>query len=213
MPDLIELLSNDHGEILALLHRLETEPHDTPEARLIINEVAQQLVIRESGHEAVEEMHLWPAVRDQVEGGNRLADFAIEQETLGKEALQALSRLTPGDAAFDETFKRVAKAIKEHVAFEQEQVWPEVTGAIGRAQRKRLGDKAAHDERHAPTRPHPSTPADPKVLGTAGRLTALVDRAADAVTGRGRPNRQLEEDPSAISRDTTGQAWEQRKDR
>ena len=213
MPELIALLSSDHEEILSILDQLEREPHGRSDSRLRVNTLAQRLVMRESSHEAVEEIHMWPLVRQHVEGGDDLAERGISQETEGKEALLDFSRMTPDDPPFEETLARVAEAVRAHVAFEQDEVWPALRAAVGEDQRRTVGDEAARDAAKAPTRPHPGTPPTPGTLGTVGKVTALLDRAGDALTGRGREHPEQAEDRSAVSRSTHPDSWEKRKDR
>ena len=43
-------------------------------------------------HEAIEEQFFWPAVRDALDGGDELADQALEQEQADKKLLVAISR-------------------------------------------------------------------------------------------------------------------------
>ena len=42
------------------------------------------LIIPESQHEAIDEQFCWPAVRDALDGGDELAEQALEQEQAGK---------------------------------------------------------------------------------------------------------------------------------
>jgi hypothetical protein len=48
-----------------------------------------------------------------------------------------------------------------------------------------IGTKIAEGKKTAPTRPHPNTPPSPGTLKTAGPAAAAVDKARDAMTGRG----------------------------
>jgi hypothetical protein len=142
------------------------------------------LVIAESQHEAVEEQFFWPAVRRTVEGGDELADHGVAQEDAAKRILQMLEDGEAGDAVFEEALARFVEAAREHIEFEQEQVWPRLREAMTPADLEALGEKMARAKPMAPTRPHPGTPSDPAVLNTMGMAAAAVDKVRDKVSGR-----------------------------
>ncbi|HLH45871.1 MAG TPA: hemerythrin domain-containing protein [Acidimicrobiales bacterium] len=186
MADLVDVLRADHEQTLHLLDLLLRAPTGRGEDNLRANEMTQELVILCSGHEAVEEMHFWPAVRELVPRGIELTDAGLEQERAAKWVLHHLNGRVPEDVEYGDLLREFAEATRAHIAFEQDEVWPPFLEAVGIPAREELGAAAVRDKRIAPTRPHPGTPATPRVLGTAGRLTALADRALDAVLGRGR---------------------------
>ena len=153
---------------------------------LLRKRMVEELIIEESKHEAVEEMYLWPAVREHVPDGDKLADKAMGQEQEGKEVLAKLDKLDADDPEFERLIAEFIKAGREHIAFEETQVWPALRAALSEEQSFELGDKLEQAKKTAPTRPHPRTPASPGVLKTAGPAAAAADRARDAATGRGR---------------------------
>ena len=60
----------------------------------------------------------------------------------------------------------------DHIAYEQEVMWPLVQGAVRHDDLVRLGDKLEAAKKIAPTRPHPDTPPSPGVSKTMGMATA-----------------------------------------
>jgi hypothetical protein len=85
---------------------------------------SQNLVIAESQHEVIEEQFFWPAVRDAFEEGDALAEKAIQQEQDGKVLLQRLEDGEPGEPDYQEALQQFVKAGREHIAFEEDMVWP-----------------------------------------------------------------------------------------
>ena len=146
--------------------------------------MVQQLVIEVSEHEAVEEMHFWPAVRKALIDGTDLANQALGQEQEGKELLARLDKLDPGDEGFEGLLATFLGAARTHIAFEETTVWPSLRGVLTAAQSEDLGRELQDAKKLAPTRPHPKTPASPTVLKSAGPAVAAVDRLRDAATGR-----------------------------
>ena len=147
--------------------------------------LAEQLIIEESRHEAVEEMYFWPAVREHLPNGNELADTAIGQEDEGKEVLDKLEKLDTGDPEFENLLDEFIRAGREHIDYEETQVWPELRAALTAEQSQEIGSKMEAGKKTAPTRPHPRTPSSPGALKATGPVAAAADKARDAITHRG----------------------------
>jgi hypothetical protein len=137
-----------------------------------------------SQHEAAEEAHFWPAVREKVSDGEALAAGGIEQETEGKKVLAELDGMAPDDPQFTPLMTQFAHAARTHIAYEEQQVWPSFRAALPADEADALGAKLASATRGGPTRPHPHTPPSPAVLKAAGPAVAAADKVRDAVSGR-----------------------------
>jgi hemerythrin-like domain-containing protein len=189
MPSVFDVLASDHEQVKRLLSQFEAAPAaaGTNDSLLAARKkMAEILVIEESKHEAVEEMYFWPAVRKHLPDGDKLADQATSQEHRGKEILARLDKLDAGNPEFDTLVVEFITAAREHIAFEESQVWPALRSALTETEAVGLGDSLEQGKKTAPTRPHPHTPAAPGVLKAAGPVAAAADRARDAATGRGR---------------------------
>ena len=145
----------------------------------------QRLVIEESRHEAMEEIYFWPAVRDKVADGDKLAATAIEQEQEGKEVLDKLDKLDASEPEFERLVTTFIRAGREHITYEETRVWPALRTALTAEESSELGAKIEQGKKTAPTRPHPHTPPSPAVLKAAGPVAAAADKARDAASGRG----------------------------
>jgi len=189
MADVFTVLAQDHQEVKAMLAELErgpTKATGAPEDQLALRKkMTEQLIIEESRHEALEEMYFWPAVRDRLESGDTLADEATGQEQDAKQVLASLDKLGPDDGEFEQLLGKFIMDAREHIEFEESQVWPLMRTALPAETSAELGSKIAEGKKTAPTRPHPHTPPSPGVLKTAGPAAAAADKARDAVTGRG----------------------------
>jgi hemerythrin-like domain-containing protein len=184
--DAIDLLRRDHDEIRRLLAALErpssgaVEP-DAVEPGMVDTALIAQLVVAESGHEAIEERYFWPLVRRRVQNGPRLADEAVSQEQEIKRVLDLLER-NP-DAARLRRFLALGRA---HIDFEETEVWPGVRLAFSEQELGNLGTQLAQGKRLAPTRPHPNMPCTPEVLKVAAPIAGATDRIRDVLVGRNR---------------------------
>jgi Hemerythrin HHE cation binding domain len=80
VADVFTVLSQDHQEVKRMLVELEKGPSratGADEDQLALRKkMTEQLIIEESKHEALEEMHFWPVVRDHLPDGDTLADRA-----------------------------------------------------------------------------------------------------------------------------------------
>ncbi|GAA0244311.1 hypothetical protein GCM10009527_046300 [Actinomadura nitritigenes] len=193
MADVFTVLAKDHTEVKQMFTELEAGSANASEAsvrgedgRRRRGEMVRRLIIEESKHEAVEEEYFWPAVRELVEDGDRLADHAIEQEQTAKRELDELRRLDAGDRRFEELLANHITDAREHIAYEEMTVWPALRRVITDERAERLGGKLEQAKKTAPTRPHPHTPPKPGVLKTAGPAVAAADRLRDKISGRGR---------------------------
>jgi hemerythrin-like domain-containing protein len=189
MTDAFEFLARDHAEVQQLLTQLEIgavrQGATTTDQLAQRKKLAEQLVIEESRHEAIEEMHFWPAVREHLPNGNELADTAIAQEEDGKEMLDKLDKLDAGTSEFERLLANFARAGREHIDYEEIHVWPRLRIALTQEQADELGGKLEAAKKTAPTRPHPRTPASPGALKTTGPIAAAADKVRDKITHRG----------------------------
>lgn len=186
--DALTFLRQDHKSVLGLLETLDGAPSNSGAESSGLETTVNTLIISESQHEAIEEQFFWPAVREALDDGDALADEAIQQEQEGKKLLQRLEDGKPGEADYHEALQEFVKAGREHIAYEQDVVWPLIEATISREQLEKIGEKLEQAKKIAPTRPHPDTPPNPAVLKTVGMGAAIVDHVRDAATGRGEDN-------------------------
>ena len=203
MPDVFSVLSKDHDEVKNMLASLEKKRGGSgrPAQR---RKMVDELITEESRHEAVEEMYFWPAVRDKLPDGNKLADKATGQEQEAKEVLDKLDKLGADDPQFEELLGEFIKSGREHIQFEETQVWPDMRKALSKKEASDLGTKLQEAKKTAPTRPHPemspealqnkaqaaSTKAElykeAQKLGVEGRSSMTKEELARQVAQRSR---------------------------
>ena len=124
-------------------------------------------------------------MREHLSAGDTLAGEATGQEQAAKQVLTDLDKLGSGDAVFEQLPGKFIADAREHIAFEETQVWPGLRTALSPEVAEEIGSKIAEGKKTAPTRPHPHTPPSPGALKTAGPVAAAADKARDKLTGRG----------------------------
>jgi len=182
--DAISFLRQDHKSVLGLLEVLDGALSDSGSQLSGLAAMVTNLVIAESQHEAIEEQWFWPAVRRALDDGDALADKAIQQEQAGKKLLQQLENSQPGRPDYHEALQAFVAAGREHIDFEQNEVFPKFEAAVSREQLETIGRRLETAKKVAPTRPHPGTPPSSLMLKTAGMVVAVLDHLRDVVTGR-----------------------------
>jgi hemerythrin-like domain-containing protein len=183
--DTLTFLRQDHKSVLGMFEVLDGAPEGSGAVSSGLSTMVANLVIAESQHEAIEEQLFWPAVRKAVEDGDALADKAVEQEQEGKQLLQ---RLEDGEPDYQQALQHFVKIGRDHIAYEQEVVFPHFQAAVTHDELMKLGEKLEAAKKIAPTRPHPDTSPNPAVLRTMGMATAVVNHVRDAASGRAADN-------------------------
>jgi hemerythrin superfamily protein len=184
VTDALELLGRDHDDVRRLLAALEQSV--LADAGQVSEGLVAQLVIAESGHEAVEEQYFWPLVRRRVQDGPRLAGQAVSQEQESRQVLDLLEKNGPGHPEFPARLRQFIAIGRAHIEFEETQVWPWVRLALSEQELSDLGAQLEQGKRLAPTRPHPNMSCTPEVLRVTAPIAGAADRIRDALAGRNR---------------------------
>ena len=158
--NVIDVLSEQHRDLLALCDRLGDDPRAT-----------DVLVAELSRHLSAEEQYLYPALRKAVPGGEELAERELAEDH------QLLLKMKNPD-------KDLIPAVRRHVAADAEELFPVLAEMVGIEDLIRLGNRVEMTEEAAPTRPHPGTPSTPPWNKVVDPAVAVVDKLRDAVTRR-----------------------------
>ncbi|MFF2146998.1 hemerythrin domain-containing protein [Kitasatospora sp. NPDC058190] len=178
----IDELMTDHREVEEMFARIQAMTTGSQQLRDMVDEVTIELV----RHSVAEEQYLYPAVREHIQGGDRLADKEIADHGRIEKILKQLEKTDTDTAQMGPLLQQLMDEVAAHVQDEENNLFPMLRQACTAQQLDDLGDKIRRAKSMAPTRPHPSAPSSP----TASKLLApgagLVDRARDFVTGRGK---------------------------
>ncbi|WP_433431781.1 hemerythrin domain-containing protein [Nonomuraea sp. CA-141351] len=177
--DVIAVLVNDHREVEQMFGELE---HMTGGIGEPAKTLAEKVVIELVRHSIAEEEYLYPAVREHVPGGDKLADQEIAEHDEAERTMKRLEGLEPNENDFWPTVELLVSQVRQHVREEENDLFPRLRETCPPEQLTELGDKVQKAKKLAPTRPHPAAPANKLLARGAG----LVDRIRDAITGRGR---------------------------
>jgi len=172
--NVVDVLTQEHRELLELCDRLIAAPDDQRLADVVVAELSRHL--------SAEEQYLYPAVRASVPGGTDLAERELAED---HQLLITLHRLQ--SAGGDDRARRaaeVASAVRRHVDADTEELLPVLVQMVPIEDLIRVGNRFETAQEAAPTRPHPGTPSTPPWNKVVDPAVAVVDKLRDAVTRR-----------------------------
>jgi hypothetical protein len=179
-PSVIDVITRQHRELLAVCERLTADGTDADAGRR--RDVAQVLSAGLCRHLSAEEQYLYPAVRDAVPDGFALIEREIAEDRAMLEALRLLEAADDGNRA--ERSRDVLRRLRRHADAATGELLPLLERMAGEEDLIRLGNRVQLTEEAAPTRPHPATPAAPPWNKIIDPAVALVDKARDVLSGR-----------------------------
>ncbi|WP_405843132.1 hemerythrin domain-containing protein [Streptomyces platensis] len=179
--DVIQELTTDHREVDDLFNQFDDAAPGSPDRKRLVDAITIELV----RHSVAEEMHLYPAVREHLEGGEALADKELADHESVERLLKNLEVLDVGDSVFDATVRELRDEVTGHVDDEENNLFTQLRHHVHQQVLDRLGEQVRQAKKTAPTRPHPAAPSTPPANKALAPGLGLVDRARDYVTGRG----------------------------
>jgi hemerythrin superfamily protein len=134
--DLVDALTEEHQEMEHLLTELELA--GSPLRRQVLVDVLAAELAR---HRAAEERYLFPAVREHVPDGDRIADRQLAEHAGTAELVAELAKLEATDDAFDRLLGRLISEIRQHVRDEESELFRPLRTACDRSTLQALGAK------------------------------------------------------------------------
>jgi hypothetical protein len=179
--DVVSVLTHDHRAVEKLFVQLEATTRDDG---LVRRELIDQVIIELVGHLVVEEMYLYPAIRENSPGGGEVADREIAGHSEVEKTLKALEETDADTEEFSHLLAELIHGVRLRVRTEEARLFPTFAGHLSPAELTELGDKVRAAKDRMPTRPHPLTPNRPPLNRLFAPGAALVDRVRDHLTGR-----------------------------
>jgi hemerythrin superfamily protein len=180
--DIIRELTTDHDEVDGIFREIESLPSGEQRRK----ELADQATIELVRHSIAEEEYLYPTVRRRVPEGDRIADKEIQDHAAVERIMKELEGCEATDERFDRLIGSLIADVREHVRDEEGNLFPAMRESCSQDELTKLGDKTRRAKMMAPTRPHPAAPDKPPLNKLLAPGAGLVDRARDAISGRGK---------------------------
>ena len=179
MADVIELLEHDHREVEQMFAEYEQatskEQKETLRDRIIIELVR---------HSEAEEQAVYPLMRKTIDNGEQIIEHEIDEHSKAERIMKELDTMSADDPQFGVLMQQLMAAIKEHVAEEENDVFPQFRTRVSADELNKLGETVERLKKIVPTHPHPMAPDHPPFNALLGPGAGLVDRMRDMLTGR-----------------------------
>jgi hemerythrin superfamily protein len=178
--DVIAELMIDHREVDEMLVQLQGNALSPEDRQDTMERVIKELI----RHAVAEESYLYPAIEDRVPNGKAIADKERADHQEVEQLLKQLEGEDPHAPESRPTLTKLVTDLHEHIADEENNLFPALRSVYSEAELKELGDKVRTAKKAAPTRPHPSAPRGEMARKTLGPMVGLVDRTRDLLSGR-----------------------------
>ncbi len=135
-------------------------------------------------HETAEEEVMHPRAKRKLTGGAQVVDERLQEEHEAKTVLQKLEKLDVDSEEFTTMLTELRDAVIEHATHEEMDEFAGLGDQLDSDEIERIGRAVKLAEVTAPTRPHAGVESQAANL-IAGPFAAMLDRARDAITGKG----------------------------
>jgi hypothetical protein len=174
--DLVTRILDDHELIRTRFSLLLDAPASQREP--LFRELVALLV----QHEAVESIVLHPTVRDNVPGGERIAEDRLAEEQESEERLAELEEMDATSDVFLAAITTLRDEVLEHAEHEERDEFPLLREHVDAAVLEELGQRYEQLKRTAPTHPHPESGQSALSNLFGGPVVGMVDRVRDAIS-------------------------------
>ena len=129
MPNVVELLKQDHREVELLFSRFETSNDPA-----IAEKICEELDL----HTTVEEEAVYPPLRSEVQGGPGMADHAEKEHADARQIIGRIRQTSDADH-LSKLVGELKSAVEEHVNEEENEVFPKMADEMGSARLEQIG--------------------------------------------------------------------------
>jgi hypothetical protein len=176
--DVVDFLVNQHEQIKSLF--AETLSTSGKEREKTFIELRRLLAV----HETVEEEIVHPRAKRKIAGGQKVVGERLEEEHEAKKILKELETLDVDSAEFTRQLEGLRDAVLKHADKEEKDEFTKLSSELSGAELEQMGRAAKLAEAIAPTRPHAGVESQVANF-LAGPFAAMLDRARDAIIGKG----------------------------
>lgn len=177
--DVIDELVADHREALQLLGRIASST-DVDERRELADTVISEVV----RHSVVEEMYVYPAMREYLPDGEQAAKHDTEEHQELEQVMKQLEGAQAAEPRFDALVQEMTDKLRHHAHDEETEQFPRLRERVPRDELIKLREKVDTAKKLAPTRPHPGAPHSELFHKIVGPGVGMVDRLRDKLTNR-----------------------------
>ncbi|GAB1811644.1 hemerythrin domain-containing protein [Mycobacterium sp. MUNTM1] len=176
--DVVDFLVSQHEQIKAMFAETLAASGKAREKAFV--ELRRMLAV----HETAEEEIIHPRAKRKIANGTAVVDERLHEEHEAKTVLQKLEKLDVDSEEFTRELTKLRHAVVEHAEHEEHDEFAKLGEELSGEELERMGRAAKLAEAIAPTRPHAGVESQVANLA-AGPFAAMLDRARDAIIGKG----------------------------
>jgi hemerythrin superfamily protein len=176
--DVVDFLVSQHEQIKSMFAETLSAAGKDREKAFV--QLRRMLAV----HETAEEEIVHPRAKRKLADGAAVVDKRLEEEHEAKRVLQKLEKLDVDSEEFTRQLTQLRDDVIDHAEHEEKEEFAKLGGELSNDQLERMGRAAKLAEAIAPTRPHAGVESQVANLA-AGPFAAMLDRARDAIMGKG----------------------------
>ena len=143
-----------------------------------------RIIIELVRHSEAEEQAVYPIIRKHIDNGDAIVEHEIDEHSKAERIMKELDTMSADDPQFGVLMTQLMTSIKEHVAEEENDVFPQFRTKVSPEELNKLGTTVQALKKIVPTHPHPMAPDHPPFNALLGPGAGLVDRLRDMLTDR-----------------------------
>jgi Hemerythrin HHE cation binding domain len=176
--DVVEFLTSQHRQIKSLFAKTLSASGEAREKAFV--DLRRLLAV----HETVEEEIVHPRAKRKIANGEAVVGDRLDEEHEAKTVLQKLEKLDVDSDGFTRLLTELRDAVLNHANREENDEFARLGEELSSHELQSMGRAAKLAEAIAPTRPHAGVESQLANL-VAGPFAAMLDRARDAIIGKG----------------------------
>lgn len=176
--DVIDFLVSQHEQIKSLFANTLAASGEAREKSFV--DLRRLLAV----HETAEEEIVHPRAKRKLADGAEIVGKRLREEHEAKTVLQKLETLDVDSEEFTTLLTELRDAVVEHATHEERDEFAKLGEQLDGKELETMGRAAKLAEAIAPTRPHAGVESQLANF-VAGPFAAMLDRARDAITGKG----------------------------
>ena len=176
--DVIDFLVGQHEQIKSLFEQTLSTSGKQRETAFL--ELRRLLTV----HETAEEEIVHPCAKRKLPDGDKIVRARLKEEREAKTVLAELEKLDVDTEEFTRQLSKLRDAVLDHAEHEEHDEFAKLEQELSSDELEQMGRAAKLAESIAPTRPHSGVESQVANL-FAGPFAAMLDRARDAILGKG----------------------------
>ncbi|MBA2607893.1 MAG: hemerythrin domain-containing protein [Actinobacteria bacterium] len=139
--DAVELLTKEHEEAKQMFEQIDASTEPAEKERLL-----GELMTALRAHTKIEEEVLYAPVREQLKGGSKMFEEAMQEHQEAKKAMKKLDGLSATEPEWQDQFEILMHGVLHHAKEEEAEMFPKLRETFSQERLDGLGEQLAADK-------------------------------------------------------------------